>query len=81
MIGDYGAFLEITGEQVNRDVIRVQPGQEYRLREPRYAEHIKYIWMTVPDGSDIKIYWQQRTVEYADYKPGMYYISPFEIRR
>lgn len=81
VIGDYGAFLEITGEQVNRDVIRVQPGQEYRLREPRYAEHIKYIWMTVPDGSDIKIYWQQRTVEYADYKPGMYYISPFEIRR
>ncbi len=81
VIGDYGAFLEINGSQINRDVIQVQSGQEYRLREPRYAEHIKYVWMTVPDGSGIKIYWQQRTVEYADYKSGMYYVSPFEIQK
>lgn len=81
VIGDYGAFLEIAGSQINRDVIHVQPGQEYRLAEPRYAEHIKYIWMTVPDGSNVKIYWQQRAVEYADYIPGMYYVSPFEILR
>lgn len=81
VIGDYGAFLEISGEQINRDAIQVQPGQEYRLKEPRYAEHVKYIWMTVSDGSNVKIYWQQRPVEYADYKPGLFYVSPFEVRR
>ena len=81
VIGDYGAFLEIAGSQINRDVIRVQPGQEYRLAEPRYAEHVKYLWMTVPDGSNVKIYWQKKTVEYADYRPGMYYVSPFEIQK
>ena len=81
VIGDYGAFLEIDVSQINRDVIRVQPGQEYRLAEPRYAEHVKYIWMTVPDGSNVKIYWQKKTVEYADYQPGMYYVSPFEIKK
>ena len=81
VIGDYGAFLEIAGNQINRDVIHVQPGQEYRLGEPRYAEHVKYIWTTVPDGSNVKIYWQKKTVEYADYRPGMYYVSPFEIQK
>lgn len=81
VIGDYGAFLEIAGSQINRDVIHVQPGQEYRLAEPRYAEHVKYLWMTVPDDSNIKIYWQKKTVEYADYRPGMYYVSPFEIQK
>ena len=81
VVGDYGAFLEIDGNQINKDVFQVQQGQEYRLIDPRYAEHVKYIWMTVPDGSNVKIYWQQRAVEYADYIPGMYYVSPFEIKR
>lgn len=81
VVGDYGAFLEIDGNQINKDVFQVQQGQEYRLIDPRYAEHVKYIWMTVPDGSSVKIYWQQRAVEYADYIPGMYYVSPFEIKR
>ena len=33
----------------------------------------------VNDGSDVKVYDQKRSVEYADYKPGMLYVSVYEV--
>ncbi len=78
VIGDYGAFLEFSSEQIACS-LSVQPGQEYRIQDPQFAGRVKYIWLTVPDGSGIKIYFQQKTVSYADYVPGMYYVSPYEI--
>lgn len=79
VIGDYGAFVEFEPSQILAGKLIVQPGQEYRIDEPRYAERVKYQWLTVGDHSGIKIYFQQKTVSYADYVPGMYYISPYEI--
>ena len=38
---------------------------------------MKYNWLTI-EGSDLKIYQQKRSVSYADYRPGKYYISPHE---
>lgn len=51
----------------------------YRAKDPRYAEHVKYLWLTADDGSDVKVYDQKRSVEYADYKPGMLYVSVYEV--
>ena len=31
------------------------------------------------DQSNVKVYDQKRTVEYADYKVGLFYISPFDL--
>lgn len=31
------------------------------------------------DGSDVKVYEQKRPVGYADYKPGMLYVSVYEV--
>jgi hypothetical protein len=31
------------------------------------------------DQSNVKVYEQKRTVEYADYKVGLIYISPFDL--
>ena len=76
VIGDYGAYIEFSSEQANKDLFIIAPGQEYRL-EPRYS-NVKYIWLTIDDGSQIKVYYQNNTVSYADYKPQYYYISVYE---
>ena len=78
VVGDYGAFIEFDEEQANLDEYIIAPGQEYRVNNPRYSKNIKYIWMTIPDGSNIKIYKQKKKVAYADYKSGMFYVSPHE---
>lgn len=75
VIGDYGAFVEFA--EPGSDFI-IQPGQEYRVNDKRYSKNVKYVWMTVDDASNIKIYKQKKTVTYADYKPKMYYVSVHE---
>ena len=77
VIGDYGAYIEFSSEQANKDLFIIAPGQEYRL-EPRYS-NVKYIWLTIDDNSKIKIYYQKNTVKYADYIPNKYYVSVYEV--
>lgn len=79
VIGDYGAFVEISPGQVILKNIEYKRGQEYRYQDERYAGHVKYQWLTAKDRSRCKIYYQMLPVSYADYKPGMYYISPYEV--
>ena len=79
VIGDYGSFIEISPSQILMDKLHVREGQTYRIEDPRYAEHVKYLWYTANDWSDVKVYLQKRTVEYADYKPGMIYVSVYEV--
>lgn len=79
VIGDYGAFIEFTDSQANIDTFICKPGQEYRFDDPKYSSNIKYLWYTSNDTSGIKIYYQVRRVSYADYLPGMYYISVHEV--
>jgi hypothetical protein len=79
VIGDYGAFIEFNRNQVIDENICIQKGQEYRINDEKYSKNVKYFWLTAKDSSCIKIYLQQKTVSYADYKPNMYYVSPFEV--
>lgn len=79
VIGDYGAYIEVSPEQIIKDSLRIQSGQEYRINDERFKDRVKYVWLTAKDDSGIKIYFQRRRVAYADYLPGMYYISPDEI--
>lgn len=82
VIGDYGAFIEFETEDIEKiGSFRIAPGQEYRIEDERYSKNVKYIWLTVYDGSGIKIYFQKKGVSYADYKPGKYYISVHEVLR
>lgn len=77
VIGDYGAYIEFSSDQANKDLFTIASGQEYRL-EPRY-NNVKYIWLTIDDESQVKIYYQKNTVSYADYKPQKYYVSVYEV--
>lgn len=79
VIGDYGAFVEFSRAQANARHLKIKEGQSYRIEDPRYAEHVKYLWLTADDSSDVKVYDQKRSVEYADYKPGMLYVSVYEV--
>lgn len=78
VIGDYGAYAEIPLEKMILTDIIIKPGEEYRF-QPNY-DNIKYHWYCLSKNHDIKIYYQKNTVAYADYKPEMFYISPYELR-
>ena len=79
VIGDYGAFIEFNQNQAASENFKIQKGQEYRMYDTKYSPNVKYIWLTTKDESDVKIYQQLKTVSYADYKVGMYYVSPYEV--
>lgn len=77
VIGDYGAFVEFDDPNYERYIIA--PGEEYRVYDDKYKNNVKYIWLTINGGSWVKIYFQKKTVPYADYKPGMLYVSVHEV--
>jgi hypothetical protein len=79
VIGDYGAFIEIDKCQIIKNNICIKHGQEYRFYDENYKYNVKYLWLTTIDNSDCKIYFQLKTVSYADYKIGCYYISPYDV--
>jgi hypothetical protein len=78
VVGDYGAFIEFSEDDITEEFI-IQPGQEYRVNDEKYKNKVKYIWLTINDGSNIKIYKQKRKVTYADYKSKKYYVSVHEV--
>ena len=79
VIGDYGAFIEVADKDMVKENLKVKPGQEYRINEERYAKNVKYHWYIPKEGYETKCYYQQRSVSYADYKPGCWYFSPYEV--
>lgn len=78
VIGDYGAFIEFSASPYTNTFI-IAPGQEFRIYDKQFANRVKYIWLTIDDGSNIKIYDQKRTVLYADYQPKKFYVSVHEV--
>lgn len=79
VIGHYGAFIEIADDDMNKLFLKVKEGQEYRINDPEFRDRVKYQWWTTTDGSDCKLYYQQKGVSYADYQPGYWYVSPYEV--
>lgn len=79
VIGDFGAYVEISTEQIVKENLIVKAGQEFRIGDPKYKDSVKYNWLTVEGDEDVKVYYQKRTVAYADYKVGMIYIDPREL--
>lgn len=77
VIGDYGAFVEFN--EPNYSAYMIAPGEEYRINDPAYKDKVKYLWLTIKDNSCIKIYYQKKSVDYADYRPGMLYVSIHEV--
>lgn len=72
VIGDFGIYVELTNLQINlSQIISKWPGEPLRP--------ISYVWLITDDRCKTKIYHQRRCVHYADYIPGMYYVSYFDV--
>ena len=71
--GGRGKYVELTKVQIIvnvKSIFNIQVPDEIDVCQPFY-----YYWL-IPEGRTDKIYWQIKTVSYADYKVGYYYISP-----
>ena len=76
VIGGQGPYIEFSKEHIVCE-LETEPGQEYRGKG-KYA-HCKYFWGRPKGRSIAKVYLQRSTVNYADYRPGMYYVSPDDL--
>lgn len=74
VIGQRGPYIEFTREQLYRDNFTIPYNEEYRLINPK-VYYIEY--RSIVDW--VKLYWQRRLVDYADYHLNMGYISPFDL--
>lgn len=71
--GGRGNYIEL-----NRDQIKVKLVSKFNQPIPTTVpndEPFFYYWL-IPEGRKEKVYWQVKTVNYADYRIGYYYIDP-----
>jgi len=76
VVGDRGPYIEFSEDQVVREHLEVPADQAYRLT-PRWHGRVFYEEYRTEHG--VMVYKQLRTVSYADYKVGMYYVSPWDV--
>ena len=76
VFGGRGAYVEFQPKHVFHINIHIPENQLFRLSDPR----IYYIEFRSGDESNVKVYYQMRTVAYADYKIGMFYICPTQLK-
>ena len=67
--------MEFTPNQILCDKLFIPKNQLYRLSDPK----VYYIEFRTNDSSNVKVYYQMRTVAYADYKIGYFYVSPADL--
>ena len=75
VIGGRGPYIEFHIRDIQWNEFYVPEEEQYRATSGAvfYEE-----WRSI-DASFVKLYLQKRRVAYADYKPGMVYISPFDL--
>ena len=70
--GGRGNYVELLKEQIQ---VNLKSKFNYDLPDKVSIQSFYYYWL-IPENRTEKIYWQARLVNYADYKIGLYYISP-----
>jgi hypothetical protein len=78
VIGGRGPYVEFLPGHLIWDNLEIPGEEKYRLEHP-WKEKVFFVEWRSKDQSNVKVYDQKRTVEYADYKVGLFYISPFEV--
>jgi len=77
VIGQRGPYVEFNESQIFlKESFTIPEIEKYRLTN-NICFYVEY---RSTDESNIKLYFQKRRVKYADYKIGMYYISPFDLK-
>lgn len=73
--GDKGPYIEFTKNQIYDQAFYIPRSLLWKLSDPK----VYYIEFRSNDGCNVKLYYQLRTVKYADYKMGYFYISPKDL--
>jgi hypothetical protein len=83
VVGDFGPYIEIPSSRFYANPTVMDPRVYEEVVRVRFSREpnrpVKYIWCTVADDSDIKLYLQRRPVNYADYIVDCYYVAPEEV--
>ena len=74
VIGQRGPYVEFTKNQIIDTELYIPKSQLYRLSDPK----VYYIEFRSVE-KNIKVYYQMRSVAYADYLLNHFYISPFDL--
>lgn len=75
VIGERGPYIEFDERHIIKDNIHIPPFQAWR---EKHADCF-YIEYRSKDCCNVKLYHQKKLVDYADYKIGKWYISPFDL--
>ncbi len=75
--GGRGSYVEIDPSQIIKSEVMIAPGEEYRFDES-WRNKVYYFWYVTKTGNR-KVYYQLKTVSYADYIIGMVYVSPDDV--
>jgi len=75
VIGRRGPYIEFQPEQVDHTAIYMPDTCKWRLT----SKMIYYREWHSADRAHIKFYEQVHPVAYADYQPGLWYASPFDL--
>jgi len=77
VIGKRGPYVEFCPHHVLMENFHIPKSEVYRLN----SNAVFYDEYRSNDASNVKLYYQKRTVAYADYQIGLCYISPFDLLR
>lgn len=70
--GKRGPYIELDPECLDR--LKIPPEEAWRATEDSLAY---YVELRTRDG--VMVYYQRRPVSYAPYRPGMAYVSPWDV--
>ncbi len=74
--GGRGAYVEIPNEKILLQNLHLPEGQEWRIGNP----NVYYVEMRSLCSGNVKLYFQQKLVDYADYQIGCWYVSPRDLQ-
>jgi hypothetical protein len=77
-IGGRSPYIEFLPGHLIWESLHIPDQEKYRTEHP-WKEKVFCVEWRTKDQSDVKVYDQKRAVEYADYKAGLFYISPFDL--
>ena len=78
VLGGRGSHIEFLPGHLIWDNLHIPDEEKYRLEHP-WKDQVYHVEWKTKDESNVKVYEQNRTVEYADYNVGLLYISPFDL--
>ena len=75
VIGQRGPYIGFDKENIIKSGIHIPEEELFRIKD----NSVYYIEFRTNNVDNVKIYLQKREVDYAAYKLGRFYISPFDL--